>query len=484
MKAVLDLTKAITDSGYYREQFEGSGTDKNILFIEPQLASEHLYKYILPFFSFYNDRIYTAVTSLEKYSPFEQIVAIKTVPSYNEIMWANYIVFPFTTMDLSKEYGLYQAIREVNPSCKIVFFVDFNYYEVPDEHPHKKLFDFPNIIDSTERNVILADLCLTSNIHLCNYLLKKFTELSQTKYSYVQDISVNFGAIPYLIDEEIVLQNVDFEFSKPAPVINKDIFKKVAEVADEIKKEDLQNNKEKAIKLSNKKQAPKKAPKTKKVVAKRGRKPKSEKTEDVKSTDVESKIEAVNETVKPELKQLPKKYRIGIICSTNNLSDIHSYNQEFQKINETYGDGVSLIFINYDYENDQNKILDGVNFEYVKVSMIHFFKELQLLELDLVFVPLMKNNFNITSENTDKYLESSLFKIPLMVDDMFPYNQIIVHQRNGFLYKGKENFLQELDLVLDNPDLIKNVGEQSLIDTRRNYTFTQNNIDLVASIYI
>jgi hypothetical protein len=244
MKAVLDLTKAITDKRYYTEQFEGSGTDKNILFIEPQLSSEHLYKYILPFFSFYNDNIYTAVTGLEKYSPFEQIVGIKTVPSYKEIMWANYIVFPFTTMDLSKDYGMYQAIREVNPNCKIVFFVDFNFYEVPEGHPHKELFTFQNVIDSTERNIILADLCLTSNIHLCGYLLKKFTELSQTKYSNLEDISVNFGAIPYLIDEEIVLQNVDFEFSKPAPVINKDIFKKVAEVADEIKKEDLENNKE------------------------------------------------------------------------------------------------------------------------------------------------------------------------------------------------------------------------------------------------
>jgi hypothetical protein len=31
MKAVLDLTKAITDKRYYKEQFEGQGTDKNIL---------------------------------------------------------------------------------------------------------------------------------------------------------------------------------------------------------------------------------------------------------------------------------------------------------------------------------------------------------------------------------------------------------------------------------------------------------------------
>lgn len=487
MKAVLDLTKAITDAQYYREQFQSGGSEKNILFVEPQLTSKHLYKFILPFFSFYNEKVYTAITSLEKYNPYEQIVQIKTSLKQEEILWANFIVFPFTTMDLSKEYGIYQAIREVNPNCKIVFFVDFNYYNLPSDHPHKELFNFPNIIDNTERNILFSDLCLTSNIQLRGFLLKKFQELADSKFINVENIPVSFGAIPYLIDQEIVLQNVEFESYKPAPIINKDIFKKVAEVAEEIKKEDLETNKDKAKKLSSKKPLPKKATvKTTKVVAKGKGKGKG-KNAKIQEPVVESKNE-IKEDVKQEpvieVKELPKKYRIGIICSPNNYHDIKFYNDEFRKINDRYGDKVSLIFVGYDYEEDKEKILDGVNFEYVKqVSIIHYFKQLQSLDLDLVFVPLEKSLHNITSENFNKYLECGLFRIPIVVDDMFPYNHIILSQRNGFLYKGKELFIQELDAILSNPDLIKSVGEQSRKDVMTSYTYSPKNIEVISDIY-
>lgn len=132
MKAVLDLTKAITDRDYFDEQFSDNGKDKNILFVDPQLNSKHLYRFILPFFSFYNEKVYTAITNLTKYSPYGQIANFDPILTQKEIMWADYIVFPFTTASLTKPNGIYEAIREVNPNCKIVFCVDFNYYLLPE----------------------------------------------------------------------------------------------------------------------------------------------------------------------------------------------------------------------------------------------------------------------------------------------------------------------------------------------------------------
>ena len=504
MKAVLDLTKAIKNKGYYDDQFKGSGTEKNILFVSPQLTSKHLYKFILPFFSFYNKKINTAITDLSKYNPFEQIVTLNSNLTNVEIQWANYIVFPFTTMDLTKEYGLYDAIREVNPNCKIVFFVDFNYYELPQSHPHKELFTFENIINNVEMNILMSDLCLVSNLQLKGYLHQKFNTLAQTKYKNIEHIPVMFNAIPYLIDHEIVLQNVEFESHKPEAVINKDLFKKVAEVAEEIKKDDLATNKEKAVKLKNSKTSPKKKyEKTKKVVSNRGRKSKNEvvkkeiknKTQPKKTNiqlEQQQIVQQPIQEIQPEQQQtnnnqippLPRGYRIGIICSPNNYGDIKAYNKEFQAINELYGDTVNLIFIGYDYKEDKEKILDGVNFEYTEqVSIIHFYKQLQSLNLDLVFIPMERNMYNVTSENINKYLEAGLFGIPIIVEDLFPYNFIIVNERNGFIYKGKQNFFTDLDRILRNPDLIRAVSMETHNDVIRSYTYTDANIDVVASIY-
>lgn len=571
MKAVLDLTKAITDKDYYAEQFIETDEfdippEKKILYVAPQLSSKHLYKFILPFFSFYNERVFTAITGLTKYDPYEQIVKIDAVLQSNEIQWADYIVFPFTTQDLSKQYGFYEAVREVNPNCKIVFYVDFNFYLLPDEHPHKELFEFPTIMDSTEKNILFADICLTNNYLLRNYLLDKFTELADTKYQDVEDIPVKFANINYLIDEAIVTQNLDFELQKSSFVTKKDIVKKVAEVAEEIKKDDLILNQDKAVKLDNQQKTPKRIiVKTTKVVA--------DKSIDVnKVQDVKLKIRgyeqpaatndnnvAVVDEIKPvdviqpiipETKtgdtvnntevinsvpptaeaesaqppvvdtptpveetattvetpvevaapmgtpiaiipqaqlsyvQLPRKYRIGIICSPSGLGDIKYYNEEFQKINERYGENVSLIFIGYDYEKDKNKTLEGVTFEYIKpVSIIHYFKQLQSLELDLVIVPLRKNNFNLTSECINKFLECGIFKIPIIVEDIFPYNIILRNQLNGFTYKGKENLIPELDIVLCNYDLMRAVGDAARKSVLINYSYTENNIDLVSLVY-
>jgi hypothetical protein len=482
MKAVLDLTKAITDGQYYEEQFEGNGMEKNILFVEPQLTSKHLYKFILPFFSFYNEKVFTAITGLGKYDPARQIVGLETLLNQKEILWANYIVFPFTTMPIAKEYGIYEAIREVNPSCKIVFFVDFNFYELPEDHPHKELFQFEGVMDNVEMNILMSDFCFSSNLQLRGYLLKKFTELADTKYAELEHIPVNFGAVPYLIDEQIVLQNIDFESSKPESVIKKLLFEKVAEAAQEIKAEDIQAKAKRGRPRLHPEQTPRKAiTKTKKVEGnKRGRKPK-EKPEDVANVGVTT-IEAPLPEVKVE--PLPKKYRIGVICSPSNHGDIKAYNAEFQKINEMFGDDVALIFIGYDLEADVNKVLEGVTYEYVKeVSIIHFFKQLQSLKLDIVFVPLRKNVYNVTSENINKYLECGIFGIPVIVDDMFPYNQIILNQRNGFLYKGKDVFLQDLEATLRNPDLIKSVSAQCIKDVQRSYTYNDRNVEIISSIY-
>jgi len=497
MKAVLDLTKAITDRQYYNEQFSesdenGNRPEKKILFVAPQLSSKHLYKYILPFFSFYNERVYTAITGLEKYNP-TQIADLRTTLNSREIMWADYIVIPFTTQDLTKPYGLYEAIREVNPNCKIVFFVDYNFYELQKDHPNWDLFnEFPNIKEATEKNIMFADKCFTNNAHLSSYLYKKINELANEKYVDVFDsIKVQFGyAITYFIDQEIVLQNVEFELHKPEPVINKEVFIKIAGVADEIKNDDLKAHKEKAKRLSGKAQSPKKVViKTKKVVAEK----KQDKVVVTKGKGVAKKgksaksEEPIVETITPpaiEYKKLERKYKIGIICSPNSYGDIQFYNQEYQKINQRYGDNVSLIFLGYDYKEDKVKILDGVNFEYVEqVSVIHYFKQLQNLELDVVFIPLRKNIFNITSETIHKYLECGLFNIPVIVEDMFPYNQIIINERNGFLYKGKENIMSELDKILDNYGVVKASGVQANLDVIRSFTYTPSNIALMYSIY-
>lgn len=258
MKAILDLSKAINNSKYFDGQFNEKGKEKNILFVAPQLSTEHLYNYILPFFSFFNEDVFPAITSLEKFKPYEQIVRLDVELNAKELRWANFVVFPFTTQDLSKEFGLYEAIREVNPTVQIVFYVDFNFFEIPKKHHYYELFQFPDILDQLEKNILRCDLCLTTNEELDNYMYDKFNKLVEEKYQEDESVFVNFSYIPSLIDEEIVTQNIDFDTEKPKAVIKRKTTIKVAKVAETIKNKDLKANKTKAKALKKKPKAPKK----------------------------------------------------------------------------------------------------------------------------------------------------------------------------------------------------------------------------------
>lgn len=102
----------------------------------------------------------------------------------------------------------------------------------------------------------------------------------------------------------------------------------------------------------------------------------------------------------------------------------------------------------------------------------------------MVFVPLRKTLFNITSETINKYLECGILSIPIITLDIAPYNQIILNQRNGFIYENKENFLNDLHSILNNPDLVKSVSEQSRVDVMNNYTYNDRTIDLINTVYI
>lgn len=250
MKPILDLTRAIKNEEYYVNQFTKWGEDKNILFINPQLSGKSLYKMILPFFSMYSERVATAISGLFKYDYEGQIMGSDPIIiEDNMIEWADYIVFPFTTQPLVLEF--YNHIKEVKPEAKIVFLVDFNFYELSAKHPFKHIFDEPSVLSSVEDNIWFADICLTSNAELAGYLVEKFKALGQSKYHGTTSYLV-IACMPYMIDTDIVLKNIEYNPLKPVLVSNpnehipetKKHIQDVEKVAEQMKEDSIRKEQE------------------------------------------------------------------------------------------------------------------------------------------------------------------------------------------------------------------------------------------------
>lgn len=431
MKQILDLAKIFIEKDeesldFINNQFEESHFSKNVLFVSPKINGRSFYKYIMPYCLLYEyDQMGTAIIGIEKYNPNNEY-QFTNIPLYSkQILWADFIVFPFCKQNLAP---LYDMMRCINPSVKIVFNVDFNYYLLGTNHPLKKQFSNEEIIGFIEDNIFFSDICLTTNNNLSEFLVNKFeNELNENKYKDIES-NVEIATLPLLIDETLIWENLDSE--------------------EKFKKDSEEEEKE--------------TPSTENIEIEKNE------AENVEQTNKES-------------------FRVGIIASGYTWQDLNSYKEQFKEAKDKFGDNITFVMIGFDGVDLNTKkscFTSDFTFEYVKpCSIIHYYKQLKDLNLDLVFIPLIKNQFNETSENYNKLLECSLFSIPVMVLDTFPYNLIITDMENGILIKGKKDFVLKLEFCMSNRDKLKQIGESCNQFIRQNFSYNEKTITIFEDIF-
>lgn len=185
-----------------------------------------------------------------------------------------------------------------------------------------------------------------------------------------------------------------------------------------------------------------------------------------------------------EKEKSKRPFRIGIIANETNAEDIEYYNEELKKINAECPE-VSLVVFGYKPDSDRLNMLDSVVFEYIKpVSIIHYFKQMRSTEIDLLFIPLINNIYNATSENYNKYLEMALLMVPVITIDMYPYNTFIEDKRNGFIYSEPSKLASYIkELVTNDIPLIKQCGTAAHNDVIKRLNFSKENVDVLAQAF-
>ena len=189
-----------------------------------------------------------------------------------------------------------------------------------------------------------------------------------------------------------------------------------------------------------------------------------------------------NNTGSPVAVPITKKpFCIGVIINETNAEDVAYYNDEFRQINKMYKDKVKLLFLGYKPDSDKHDILNGVDYEYVKpVSIIHYFKQVKACEINLLFIPIIPNTYNVTSENYNKYLEASLLSIPIITEGIYPYMKLITNDSNGFVYKGKQEFIKMLEFILSRPkgiSLIRECGKKANSMVMNEFNYSKGNME-------
>jgi glycosyltransferase involved in cell wall biosynthesis len=179
--------------------------------------------------------------------------------------------------------------------------------------------------------------------------------------------------------------------------------------------------------------------------------------------------------------------RVGIVATNYTWEDLTSYKEQFNKIQQELGDKVKFFLFGFDgidYNTKKSCFPEKFEFEHIKPStIVHYYKQLRNLQLDALFIPLRKNNFNETSENYNKFLEAGLFEVPTIVYDIFPYNQIIKNGDNGVLISKKDDLIERLKFFSENRAELKRMGVNANKFVVENFSLTEQSIALLDDIY-
>ena len=177
--------------------------------------------------------------------------------------------------------------------------------------------------------------------------------------------------------------------------------------------------------------------------------------------------------------------RVGIISSETNKENIFAFRDVFLAINNRLGERVQLIVFGHYSDDQDGNWLKEVDFEFVKpVSIVHYFKQLRALNLDLIFIPLLRTPYNIRSETLGKFFEGAVFNIPVLAPRFFPYNNgDIVDKHNGFLYENGDQIVLILDHLYIQRPLVKAVGRNAHNFVMQEFNYSNHNIKLLADSF-
>lgn len=234
MKSVFNLAKWLKEKPeeYFQKHLIEDEKPK-ILFVKPQLIAKDFYRYITPYFILQNSGMANpALTDLGSYEP-KNITDIEMPVKKFQVQWANFIVFPFTTQPLKE---LFKQCKEINPSVKTIFSIDFNFYELSPQHPQYKIFESKKVRKDVEENILHCDTIMVSNALFAESFQKIIPEINS-----IGKKSFDCITVPYLMDYKRITENLDL--TKP-PTTGKQGKIRIGIIATENNWEDLNSHKD------------------------------------------------------------------------------------------------------------------------------------------------------------------------------------------------------------------------------------------------
>lgn len=181
-----------------------------------------------------------------------------------------------------------------------------------------------------------------------------------------------------------------------------------------------------------------------------------------------------------------KKIKIGIIHSGAEYYDILSVIDILKEIESKFSNEIELVFFGCNGNVPGIKeAISNLKFTYYKpVKFIDYFDRLNEIQLDIALIPNKKIPFNTHGKSIVKFLELSVFGIPVIATNNDLYNEIIKEGENGFLADSAEEWMAKIELLISDQELRSKVGKTALKMVWKNFSYTKENHMYFSNLFI
>jgi glycosyltransferase involved in cell wall biosynthesis len=174
------------------------------------------------------------------------------------------------------------------------------------------------------------------------------------------------------------------------------------------------------------------------------------------------RITVIPNTIDPAIWDFPikkhksKRIRLGWVGSGSHLAD-----------RDVVKDAIHVIMKKYpqvDFCHAGMCLVDGKDnreFSYAGTKGYEEYPEfLNSLKLDIAIAPIKNNRFNRSKSNI-KWLEHGMLKTPMVLSHVTTYSSSVTHGVDGFLAKTTDDWVKYLSLLIESPELRKEIGENA-----------------------
>ena len=190
------------------------------------------------------------------------------------------------------------------------------------------------------------------------------------------------------------------------------------------------------------------------------------------------------------------KLRVAIVGNYGTYFDQLEIIDVLKHLSENYQDQIEIILFGWNgkHKNGIN-YMEGIKFDYVpSVNFVDYqkndqykpgyFTTLNELELDIVMLPMKDIPFNRAGKSPVKYFELASMHIAVIASDVGPYNNVIEDGVTGLLASSKEEWIQKLELLIEDNELRNDIRKNAFRHVWKNYSYTSRNLETVQDIFL